>query len=163
MTASSRFAQGDSAGLPRYKILRSGIFNVPLPYGMRLKVSHKGRHIFERLRPQQHRSAVDETHDSRGWSLSIPFLWLWGSGASSSPFKVLLLLRKVVRFWYCLCTWLPCRTNDIGANTSNKTVYLWTLLLVNQKKGIIGWGHMNVALVRSSSVQILRFLELSES
>ena len=51
MTASSRFAQSDSVGLPRYKILRSGIFNVPLPYGMRLKVSHEGRHIFEQLRP----------------------------------------------------------------------------------------------------------------
>ncbi len=81
MTASSRFAQSNSAGLPCYKILRSWIFNVPLPYGMHLKVSHKGRHIFEQLRPQQHRSAVDETWDSRGWSLSIPFLQLWGSGA----------------------------------------------------------------------------------
>jgi hypothetical protein len=81
MTASSRFAQSNIAGLPRYKILRSGIFNVPLPYGMHLKVSHKGCHIFERLCPQQHRSAVDETCDSRGWSLSIPFLRLWGSGA----------------------------------------------------------------------------------
>jgi hypothetical protein len=66
MTASLRFAQSDSAGLPRYKILCSGIFNVPLPYGMRLKVSHKGRHIFERLRTQQHRSTLDETRDSRG-------------------------------------------------------------------------------------------------
>ncbi len=27
----------------------SGILNVPLPYGMRLKVSPKGRHIFEQL------------------------------------------------------------------------------------------------------------------
>jgi hypothetical protein len=66
MTASSRFAQGDSAGLPRYEILPSGILNVPLPYGMRLKVSPEGHHIFERLRPQQHRSAVDVTRDSRG-------------------------------------------------------------------------------------------------
>jgi hypothetical protein len=49
MTASLHFAQGDSAGLPHYKILRSGILNVPLPYGMHLKVSHEGRHIFERL------------------------------------------------------------------------------------------------------------------
>ncbi len=82
MTASSRFAQSNhSAGLPHYKILCSGIFNVPLPYGMRLKVSHKGRHIFEWLRPQQHRIAVDETRDSWGWSLSVPFLRLWGSGA----------------------------------------------------------------------------------
>jgi hypothetical protein len=73
MTASSRFAQSDSAGLPCYQILRSGIFNVPLPYGMHLKVSHKGRHIFERIHPQQHRSAVDETRNSRGSSLSVLF------------------------------------------------------------------------------------------
>ncbi len=73
MTASLRFAQSDSAGLPRYEILRSRIFKVPLPYGMRLKVSHKGSHIFEGLRLQQHRSAVDETRNGRGRSLSIPF------------------------------------------------------------------------------------------
>jgi hypothetical protein len=66
MTASLRFAQGDSAGLPCYEILRSGILNVPLPYGIHLKVSHKGRHIFERLHPQQHRSAMDVTRDSWG-------------------------------------------------------------------------------------------------
>jgi hypothetical protein len=41
MTASSCFAQGNSGGLPCYEILCSGILNVPLPYGMRLKVSHK--------------------------------------------------------------------------------------------------------------------------
>ncbi len=81
MTASSGFAQGDNAGLPCYKILRSRILNVPLPYGMRLKVSHEGHHIFERLRPQQHRSAVDVMCDSRGWLLSIPFSHLSGSGA----------------------------------------------------------------------------------
>ncbi len=66
MTASLRFAQGNSTGLPHYEILRSGILNVPLPYGMHLKVSPEGRHIFERLRPQQHRSAVDVMRDSRG-------------------------------------------------------------------------------------------------
>jgi hypothetical protein len=81
MTASSRFAQGNSAGLPCYEILLSGILNVPLPNGMHLKVSHKGRNIFERLRPQQHRSAMDVTRDSRGWSLSFFFLRLSGSGA----------------------------------------------------------------------------------
>jgi hypothetical protein len=81
MTASSRFAQGDSVGLPCYEILCSKIFNVPLPYGMRLKVSHKGRHIFERLCPQQHRSAVDVMRDSWGWLLSIRFSQLSGSGA----------------------------------------------------------------------------------
>ncbi len=66
MTVSLRFAQGNSVGLPRYEILCSGILNVPLPYGMRLKVSHEGHHIFEQLRPQQHRSAVDVMRDSRG-------------------------------------------------------------------------------------------------
>jgi hypothetical protein len=66
MTASSRFAQGDSVGLPRYEILRSRILNVPLPYGMRLKVSPEGCHIFEQLRPQQHRSAMDVMRDSWG-------------------------------------------------------------------------------------------------
>jgi hypothetical protein len=66
MTASLHLAQGNSAGLPRYGILRSGILNVLLPYGMCLKVSPGGRHIFERLCPQQHRSAVDVMRDSRG-------------------------------------------------------------------------------------------------
>ncbi len=66
MTASLRFAQGNSVGLPCYKTLRSGILNVPLLYGMCLKVSHEGCHIFEQLRPQQHRSTVDVTRDSRG-------------------------------------------------------------------------------------------------
>jgi hypothetical protein len=59
MTASLRFALGNSAGFPCYKILCSGTLNVPLPYGMHLKVSPEGRHIFEQLHPQQHRSTVD--------------------------------------------------------------------------------------------------------
>ncbi len=66
MTASLRFAQGDSAGLPHYEILCSGILKVPLPYGMHLKVNPEGRHIFEQLCPQQHRSAVDVTRNSWG-------------------------------------------------------------------------------------------------
>jgi hypothetical protein len=82
MTVSLCFTHGDSAGLPCYKILCSRILNIPLPYGMRcLKVSPKGHHIFERLRPQQHRSTVDVTRDSRGWSLSVPFSCFSGSGA----------------------------------------------------------------------------------
>ncbi len=36
-------------GLPCYEILCSGILNVPLPYGMRLKVSPKGCHVFKQL------------------------------------------------------------------------------------------------------------------
>jgi hypothetical protein len=39
----------DSAGLPCYKILCSRILNVPLPYGMHLKVSPEGCRIFEQL------------------------------------------------------------------------------------------------------------------
>ena len=49
VTASLHFAQGNSAGFPCYEILCSGFLKVPLPYGMRLKVSPKGRHIFKQL------------------------------------------------------------------------------------------------------------------
>ncbi len=35
-------------------------------------------------------------------------------------FKVLLLLRKVVRFWNFLCIWLPHRPSLVGADTSTK-------------------------------------------
>jgi hypothetical protein len=66
MTASLRFAQGNGAGLPCYEILCSGILNVPLPFGIRLKVSPEGCHIFEQLHPQWHRSAVGVTPDSQG-------------------------------------------------------------------------------------------------
>ncbi len=48
-SGSSRLAQSDSGGLLCYKILHSGILNIPLPYGMHLKVSPEGRHIFKRL------------------------------------------------------------------------------------------------------------------
>ncbi len=34
-----------------------------------------------------------------------------------SPFMVLLLLHKRVRFQYSLCTWLPCRASLMGADT----------------------------------------------
>jgi hypothetical protein len=154
MTASSRFAQSNSVGLPCYKILCSGIFNVPLSYGMRLKVSHKRRHIFEQLRPQQHRSTVGETRDSWGWSLSIPFLRLWGSGASSSPFKVLLLLRKVVYFRKCLRTWLPCRVKTPEPILQTRWVacehcYLWT-----KKKEFLVEERRKLFLIGSSLVLI---------
>jgi hypothetical protein len=66
MTASLRFTHGDIVGLPRYEILCSGILNVPLPYGMRLKVSPEGHHIFEQLHPQQHRSDMDVMRHIRG-------------------------------------------------------------------------------------------------
>jgi hypothetical protein len=66
MTASLHFDQGNSAGLPCYEVLRSRILNVPLPYDMHLKVSPEGHHIFEQLRPQRHRSAMDVMRDSQG-------------------------------------------------------------------------------------------------
>jgi hypothetical protein len=67
VTASLHFAQGNSAGFPCYEILRSGILNVPLPYGMRLKVS-VARNVISssNCRPQWHRSAMDVTRDSWG-------------------------------------------------------------------------------------------------
>jgi hypothetical protein len=160
MTASLLFAQGDSAGLPCYKILRSGILNVPLPYGMHLKVSPEGYHIFERLRPQQHRSAMDVSHDSRGWSLSIPFLRFWGSGAKSSPLMELLLLHKVVLLQYCFRKWLPSRKKGRRSSTRWffwENCYLWT------KKNSWLRTHWKVVLVRSSSVVFFHFLALSES
>jgi hypothetical protein len=46
---SSRFAQSNSVDLPYYEVLCSRILNIPLPDGMRVKVSPKGHHIFEQL------------------------------------------------------------------------------------------------------------------
>jgi hypothetical protein len=66
MTASLHFAPGNSVGIPCYKVLRSRILNVPLPYGMRLKVSPEGHHIFKQLCPQWHGSTMDVMRDSRG-------------------------------------------------------------------------------------------------
>jgi hypothetical protein len=48
--------------------------------------------------PQWHRNAVDVKRDSRGQSLSVPFLFLQGSQ-----------VRKEVLSWYCFCMWLPRR------------------------------------------------------
>ncbi len=152
MTASLRFAQSTSAGLPCYKILCSGILIVPLPYGMCHKVSHKGRHIFEWLHPRQHRSAVDVTWDSRGLSLSVLFLRLSGSGAQSSPFMVLLSLRKVVLLRYCLCIWHPCRKRMQESILHTRWVacehrYSWT-----KKREFLVEDTWKVTLVRSSLV-----------
>jgi hypothetical protein len=74
----------------------------------------------------------------------------------------LLLLRKVVLFRYSLCIWLPRRKRDTGANTSNKMGCLQNPLLVNQKKGILGWGHGKGVLVRSSSVWISSFSRVEQ-
>ncbi len=41
--------QFDSVDLPCYEILGSRLLNGPLLFGMRLKVSPKGCHIFNRL------------------------------------------------------------------------------------------------------------------
>jgi hypothetical protein len=50
------------------KILRSGILNVPLPYGMCLKVSPEGRHIFEQLlRFHVHKKSFDGTAFASGF------------------------------------------------------------------------------------------------
>ncbi len=46
---SMHFVQFNSVDLPCYKILCSEFLNVPLPFGMRLKVSPEGRHIFNWL------------------------------------------------------------------------------------------------------------------
>jgi hypothetical protein len=70
---------------------------------------------------------------------------------------VLLLLRKVVLLWYCLCIWLPCRKRDAGANISNKTGCLRNPLLVNQKKEFLVEDTQKVVLVRSLLVVISSF------
>ncbi len=59
------------------------------------------------------------------------FCWI---GAWSSPFKVLLLLRKLVRFRNFFCTLLPHRPSLVGADTSTKTGCFQTQILVNKKK-----------------------------
>ena len=59
---------------------------------------------------------------------------------------VLLSLRKVVHFRNFLCTWLPCRPSLVGADTSTETGRFQTQILVNQKKGILGLGHMEPCL-----------------
>ncbi len=46
---SLHFVQFNSADLPCYEILCSGFLNRPLPFGMHLKVTPKGHHIFDRL------------------------------------------------------------------------------------------------------------------
>jgi hypothetical protein len=58
--------------------------------------------------------------------------------AKSSPFKVLLSLRKVVHFRNFLRTWLSRRLSLVGADTSNETGHFQTQVLVNQKKEILG-------------------------
>jgi hypothetical protein len=46
---SLHFVQFDSADLPCYEILRSGFFNIPLPFVMLLEVSPDQRHTFDCL------------------------------------------------------------------------------------------------------------------
>ncbi len=66
-------------------------------------------------------------------------------GALSSPFKVLLLLCKLVRFRNFLRTWLP--RNHAGADTSTETGRFKTQILVNQKKEFLVEGTWNLAFV----------------
>ncbi len=82
------------------------------------------------------------------------FCWI---GAYSSPFKVLLLLRKVVRFRNFLRTLLPRRPSLVGADTSTEMGHFKTQILVNQKKGILGLGHTEPCLRWS---HLLAFLGL---
>jgi hypothetical protein len=63
---SLHFVQFDSADLPCYKILRSGLLNGPLPYGMLHEVTPKKRHTSIGCSTQLHRSAVGVTRVSRG-------------------------------------------------------------------------------------------------
>ncbi len=63
-----------NVGLPCYKILPSGILNVPLPYGMHLKVSPKGRHIFERLSSPKNRKCHGCEALQSGLITQRPFL-----------------------------------------------------------------------------------------
>ncbi len=49
LMGSLHFDQCNSADLPCYRNFCSRYLNLPLPVGMHLKVSPKGRHIFDRL------------------------------------------------------------------------------------------------------------------
>jgi hypothetical protein len=71
--------------------------------------------------------------------------WCLNPGIYGSPFKVMLLLRKVVRFWNFLRTWIPRRLSLVGANTSNKMGRFQTQILVNQKKKFLVEGTRNLA------------------
>jgi hypothetical protein len=75
--------------------------------------------------------------------------------AKSSPFKVLLLLHKVVRFRNFLCTLLPC--NHAGANTSTETGCFKTQILVNQKKEFLVSGTRNLAFAGATFSPTLVF------
>jgi hypothetical protein len=130
MTASLRFAQSNSAGLPCYKCFAAGSSTYPCHMACISKSVTKDIISLSDYIPNS-----TEAPWMRRAILSIPFSRLSGSGALSSPLLILLSLHKVVLFWYSLCIWLPCRKRDAGANTSNKTGRLQNPLLMNQKKG----------------------------
>ncbi len=81
------------------------------------------------------------------------FCWI---GAYSSPFKVLLSLRKVVHFRNFLRTWLPWKETREPIlqprRAASKPKYSWT-----KKKGILGLGHTEPCLRWS---HLLAFLGL---
>ena len=56
----------DSADLPHYEILCSGLLNGPLPYGMLLEVSPKERHTLIGCHTQMHGSAMGVTCVGQG-------------------------------------------------------------------------------------------------
>ncbi len=68
-------SKSDSADLPCYKLLCSGLLIRPLPYGTLLKVSPKECHNSIGCSTQMHGSAMGVTHVSWGWLLKSLFLW----------------------------------------------------------------------------------------
>ncbi len=77
--------------------------------------------------------------------------------AKSSPFKVLLSLRKLVRFRYFLRTLLPRRISLVGADTSNETGRFQTQILVNRKKKFFVEGTRNLAFAGDTFLPSLVF------
>jgi hypothetical protein len=63
---SLHFVPINSADLPCYEILRSGLLSGPLPYGTLLEVSPEERHTTIGCSTQLHRSAMGVTRVSWG-------------------------------------------------------------------------------------------------
>ena len=111
------------AGLPCYEILRSGILNIPLPYGMRLKVSPKGCHIFERLSSPTAQKHRGRDAPKLGPITQCPFLVF---------FRVLGCIKKSFLGTAFACGFLVERGRM--SQYFNETGLLRNALLVNQKK-----------------------------
>ncbi len=90
----------------------------------------------------------------QGDSAALPCYKCFAAGfqpVQSSPFMVMLLLRKVVRFRNFLRTWLPRRLSLVGADTSNETGRFQTQILMNQKKKFLVKDTWNLAFVEPPS------------